>query len=362
MRKFIILLGAVLAFTVAQAQTVEHPDALENIFVTVSGGGQSTSHGGGHHFFWRGAENIAKSFRPAASVEIGKWITPAVGFSFEGTGLVNTTGSRTFFDQSDVTGNVKFNLSNLFGRYKGEPRRVEILAVPGLGWGHDYGNIYYDRNYLTYHAGAEIAINIGKAKAWQIVLKPQAVWSNYNNMLKFHSKNLQGRILLGVSYKIGSRTKGSHNFVLCPYSVKRSDYDAIKAENAELKNRKPEIVEVVKKEIVHDTVTVQAEPEDIMAVYVNFEKNSSRIYESEMSELDDWVRLIDKNTKILVTGSADTKTGTEIHNKVLARKRAEAVKKYLENKHGFTDVKTAVELDFFPNRAASRVAVVTEEQ
>ena len=237
---FSIIIAFVMMITLANAQTVEYSRLFENTYVTLVGGGITTAHTGGQPFFWDGAGNIVKGVRPFAGLEVGKYVTPVVGFGVEGLAMFNTTGSNTWVDQHNVVGNLKLNLSNWFGGYPGQPRRVEVVFVPGLGWGHDYGNVYNDRNYLTYNVGAELNVNLGKDRAWQINVKPVVMWNNYNNALTPTLANMQARLQFGVTYKFGSKYKKSHNFVLCPYTVTADDYAAAKARIAELEAREPE--------------------------------------------------------------------------------------------------------------------------
>lgn len=337
------MIAAALICSFATAQTVENSRLFDNTFVGVYGGGITTNlTTAPNKFFWKGAENIVKGVRPVAAIEIGKYVTPVVGFSFEGQAIFNTTRSNTFVDQSNVIANVKFNLSNLIGGYPGQPRFVEFVAVPGLGWGHDYGNVYFDRNYLTYNAGAEVNFNI--ADNWQINLKPAAVWNNYNNILKFHSKNLQVRVLAGVTYKFG-------NFKLCPYSVTAKEYNDLQAKVKDLQDalaKKPTEVEVIKE--VEKEVIVEKAVGVQNTYLVQFAQGSYALDADAKAELDN----VPENSivKIIATASPE---GGRLYNKVLSQKRADAVKKYLEERG--VKVDSAEGLGVL-GKSSNRVAIV----
>ena len=365
MKKIFMFLAAMLIAVTMSAQTVQNSRTFENISVTVTGGVITTDHLGGNTFFWGGAENIVKGLRPVAGLEISKYVTPVVGFGLEGLAMFNTTGANTIVDQHNVVGNLKLNLSNWFGGYKGEPRRVEVVFVPGLGWGHDYGDVYHDRNYLTYNLGAELNVNLGKARAWQINVKPVVMWNNYNNALRPMLQNMQGRLQIGLTYKFGSKSKKSHNFVYCPYSVTASDYDNLNSryasalqENKDLKNkvseleaREPEVKEVVK-EIFKET--------KINNVTVYFDKGSYELSERELSHLDFYAQHADKAASIKIVGSADSATGSPKRNAYLAEQRALAVKKVLVENYGFDESKIEISTaqDMFDTAIRSRVAIV----
>ena len=188
------------------------------------------------------------------------------------------------------------------------------------------------------------------------------MWNNYDNLpLPKWSTDARANLQVGVVYKFGSKSKKSHNFVLCPYSVRQSDYDDLLAKYNALAGREPEVKEVVK--TVTDTVyvskTVEVEVPNSSSVYFNIGEYT--LSEREVSHLDYFANGIEgRDVEIKVTGSADTATGSEARNKFLAEKRAETVKNYLVEKHRFNadKIKTEVVLDIFGNTSVSRVAVV----
>ena len=360
-----IILAFVMMFSIANAQTVEHSRLFENTYVTLVGGGITTQHTGGQTFFWGGAQNIVNGIRPLAGLEIGKYVTPVVGFGIEGLAMFNTTGSNTFVDQSNVVGNLKFNLSNWFGGYKGEPRRVEVVFVPGLGWGHDYGNVYNDRNYLTYNIGAELNINLGKARAWQINVKPVVMWNNYNNVLTPRRANMQGRIQFGLTYKFGSRSKKSHNFVLCPYSVTAADYEAAQARIAELEAREPKTVEKVVEKVVEKQVIIEkvVSHDPALQTVITFNIGSTKLSSVERAKLGVLAKVVRADEKVYLVGSADSATGTEKRNTELANGRANTVKDILVKEYGISEDRIFIRTAFDTNSdaEASRAVVITLE-
>ena len=370
---FSIILAFALGISLANAQTVESSEFFENTSVSVYGGAITTSHFMGEPVFWGGLKNVVKGVRPLAGIEFTKYVTPVVGFSIEGLAMFGTTGSNTFVDQSNVVGNLKFNLTNAANGYKGSPKTIELVFVPGIGWGHDYGDVYHDRNYLTYNIGGELNVNLGEKKAWQINVKPVIMFNNYNNALTPTKGNMQARIQVGVTYKFESKQKKSHNFVLCPYSVRKEDYNGLqrkydivaaqkdyldslaianseeinemKAKIAELESREPQTVEKVIE--LHDVV-------------VYFSKGQYTIGDRELMHLDFFAQNVDKNTRLKITGSADSATGSSERNAFLAEQRALAVKKVLVEKYGFNDENISIDVvsDVFDNTVKSRVAVV----
>ena len=361
MKKLISIFAAlVMIFTVtANAQTVQKSTLFENTYVTLSGGAISTTHPGDAPFFWEGAETLVKGLRPFAGLEVGKYITPAFGLSLEALAMYNTTGSDTFVDQTNLIANMKFNLSNWFGGYKGEPRVFEIVAVPGLGWNYDWGNVTHAyRNALTYNAGLEFNFNLGAKKAWQINIKPSVVWYEYNKQFTPRVENMQGKLQIGLTYKFGSRKKNSHNFVYCPYSVTQADYDALKADYEKLLAKAPEVKEVVK-EVVVEKEVVKVEKEYVIpSTVVPFQIGSATISKSELKKLQDYLETLPEGVTVSIVGSADTQTGSKGRNEYLAEERMNAVKAVVEGNSKVKCIIGTTGLDVNPVPADSRVAVI----
>ena len=331
--------------------------------------------------------------RPMVGLELGKYVTPVVGFSVQGLGFIGTTNSKTFFDESVVLANGKLNFSNWFGGYKGQPRRIEVVGVLGMGWGHDYigeGQAYYsmpsadlepvvlnnpygtetqiatDRDYVAYKAGAEFNINLGKARAWQINVMPGVMWfnkatkTNYQSLPRFMN-DARANVQVGVTYKFGSKSKKSHNFVLCPYSVTQADYDALKAERDALAAREPEVKEVVKTVTETKEVVVEKTRVLVGSNIITFEIGSCELTPTEKAKVEAFAKSLDNDTLVQIVGSADSKTGTETRNFALAHNRANIVKNVLVNEYGIDADRISVDskIDATDNVLTSRSAILT---
>lgn len=368
---FAFLIAFVMMFSMANAQTVESSRLFENTYVTVMGGGVTTTQYDGADGFWKGAWDVAKHVQPAASLEFGKYVTPVVGFSLEGVALFNTIETNTWVNQSNVIANAKFNLSNLFGGYKGQPRRFEVVLVPGIGWGHDYGYLvdedHYgeavaDPNYATYNAALELNFNLGKQRAWQINVKPVYTINHRDNKDVFVRDNMNGRLMVGVTYKFGSKRKGgTHNFVLCPYSVTKADYDAVVAERDALLNRPAEVKEVVKEVAVPKEVVKTETRVLVGSTIITFPIGSAALSKVEREKVEAFAKSLDNDTLVQIVGSADTKTGTETRNFALAQNRANVVKNVLVNDYGISADRITVntKLDATDAVETSRSAILT---
>ena len=390
------ILSMIIAFALmiglANAQTVEHSRLFENTYVTLVGGGTTTGQFANvpAPFFWDGAKGVANGVRPFVGLEFGKYVTPVVGLSIEGLAFYNTTTSYTFIDESAVLANGKINFSNWFGGYKGQPRRVEVVGVVGLGWGRDYvgngqtwtsrlgnglepvvghdpynsnGINFTDKNYIVYNTGLELNVNLGKARAWQINVRPGVLWfskrSGVYQSFPTWGKDARANVQLGVTYKFGSKKKHSHNFVLCPYTVTAEERDALTKRINELENRAPEVKVVVKTQV--DTIVVEKPVvNNKFSTIITFKIGSSKLEKVELAKLGVFAGVLAENEKVNIVGSADTATGSLKTNEKLSSKRADVVKNALVNLGVSADrITTSTALDTNAEPAASRAAVIT---
>ena len=128
--------------------------------------------------------------RPTITLEASKWFTPVyalavqgqTGFNYDKIGSMMPASefgkSKTAFDAAQVMLLNKFNLSNLFGGYKGEPRLFEVEAYFGAGYTHFYMNGGKDNGIdgFSSKTGLNFNFNLGSAKAWQFNIKPAITW------------------------------------------------------------------------------------------------------------------------------------------------------------------------------------------
>ena len=380
------MMALVMAITVASAQTVEHSSLLQNTYVTVSGGVVTNTQ------FTNFAGDNWYKVSPVVGLELGKYITPVVGVSVEGLGFINTTTSKTIFDESLVLANGKVNFSNWFGGYKGQPRRVEVVGVLGYGWGHDYvsqnagqyrssdtpllggeevigrNDVSTDKNYIAYKAGAALNFNIGKQRAWQINVRPSVLWfhkvAGDYVATPFNTTKRDARIMLqaGLTYKFGSKDKG-HNFRLCPYAVTQADYDAALNQIKELENQEPKVVEKVIERVVERQVIVekQVPREPALTTVITFPIGSTQLSSVERAKLGVLAKTIKPEEHVYLVGSADSATGSEQRNTELCIGRSDTVKAVLVNEYNIAEERITVtsQFDTADDPEASRAVVIT---
>ena len=217
MKKIFMLLAVCATASFASAQTTVRGSKLtDNWSVGIQAGGVTPA---ANH-------KVIGDLRPAVGITIAKEITPIFGLALEGNTLINAGHnnryySHNMFDASNISGLMTFNLSNLFLGYKGEPRLVDVKAVYGFGWGHEYyhngaqhQDYGHDVNLLTSKAGLNVGFNLGAAKEWQINVKPAIVWAlgdgGFTQTGQSYNINLAHlELMAGVTYKF-KNSNGTH--------------------------------------------------------------------------------------------------------------------------------------------------------
>lgn len=351
MRKIMTILVALfMMFTMATAQTVERGGVFSNMYVGINGGAIHNPVSNYDNFKFN-------TLDWNAGIELGKNITPITGISLAGYVMPNFDDGFAI-NATDLNANLKFNMMNLFGGYKGQPRIFEIQTVTGIGWDHMFTGP--NPNDLSLNAGLEFDFNLGKERAWYITFTPQVVSHQIlqSRHIEPMVKNADLQANIGIAYRFKSRNTGSHNFVICDKAYTEEQYAELYALYDDcMSTRTPDtvVIEKVVEKVIEKVVEVNTNN-----TIITFEKNSSTISPMEMQRLDVFMTNVDKDDSILIVGSADTKTGTESYNNELATNRADAVRTILE-KNGYTHVHVSTKLDSYNTVELSRCATITRE-
>ena len=276
-----------------------------------------------------------KGFRsnPGVAVAVGKWFTPGIGLRTKVQGIwgkqVNHTparqdvGNKYWVAQEQVL----FNLSNLIYGYN--PERVWNF-VPFLGGGFGR-SMSYNSYALGLSAGILNQFYVSKKVAINVELglitsendkDGNAAFTGTGRGWDAHDNHLYGEV--GLTFNLGKASWDKTPDVDAIKALSQSQIDALNAqlndanaENARLKkllaeksNETPAV-----KELVHTPVSV--------FFNINKSKIASRKDLVNVKELAKYAK--DNNKKVVVTGYADSKTGTAAINNKLSEARANAV-------------------------------------
>lgn len=347
---FSLIFALMMVFTMANAQTVVRDGVFSNMYVGINGGAIHNPVSNYDNFDF-------KALNYNGALEIGKNVTPITGFSLVGE-MFPTFEDGFGVNATNLSGNVKFNLMNLFGRYKGYPRLFEIQTVTGIGWDH-YFNAS-NPNDMSLNAGLEFDFNLGKQRAWYITFTPQVVAHEIlrANHIEPMVKNADLQANIGIAYRFGSKKTGSHNFVICPYTYTDEQYAKLYAMYDECMNRPATVDTVVVEKIVKVEVVKNDTSSNYQTeTYVYFEKGSSELGAKSVKVIEHFVKNLPSNTPVKVIGSADTKTGSMNFNQELSEDRANKVVALLK-KLGVENIEVESTVDLEDTPELSRCALI----
>jgi outer membrane protein OmpA-like peptidoglycan-associated protein len=223
MKKVLMMFAVALLTATASAQNtaVTANKFSDNWYLGINGGITSTSTYAGDK------ATKFKGLAPNFGIRLGKNLTTVFGLALEGNAYFKANeksvlNSKTFINATVVNLLGTFNLSNLFGGYQGEPRTVELIALGGFGWGHQFGQPLKVNN-VTSKVALDLAFNLGEDKAWQLYVEPAIIYGmegylngqSLSNGFKYNFRNAMLQANVGLVYKFGN-SNGTHNYAIEP--------------------------------------------------------------------------------------------------------------------------------------------------
>lgn len=349
MKKLVLMLAAAAMAVSASAQTFESAPGQEyglrqskffdNWYVGVNGGVATKLTG----------HSWMKDLDPNFGIRVGKNITPVFGLAAESNAYFSnkpweSTNLAVRALNTSLLGT--FNLSNLFGGYKGDPRLFEVTAVYGFGWGHVFKHEDEGRaiNRMTSKAGLDFQFNLGKNKEWQIYVEPSVTWvfngmygntgASVNNEYGYKASSRADQpaydinngflqLNAGVIYKFKNHD-GRHNFTL----VRFRDQAEIDGLNDQINNLKAELAKKPKevvKEVVKEAPAKEVNVSDL--IFVTFAQGKSNLTKDAKKALDN----VAEGKTVTITGTASPE-GSKAINDRLSQERANNVASYLKSK------------------------------
>ena len=352
MKKFLsmIAMGAIV-FSANAQKSVQGSRFFDNWSIGLVGGAVTPTNGHG---------NFIKNVRATYGVELGKQVTPVLGFGLQYLANNNTTSSRNIFDQHNLSLLGKINFSNWFCGYNGTPRLFEVEGVLGLGWQHDYNHYAHvdgkkegceNVSYMTGKAGFNFNFNLGEAKAWTVSLKPSIVYNitgAQKNYPEFNVNNSAIEVLAGVTYHFKNHSNGKHYMTL----VKAYDQAEVDGLNAKINDLRSQVNDKDSQiaKLGADNRDLQQQLNDCrnqkpavqtvtkstnsLEQTVTFRQGKSTVDASQLPNVERVATFLKnhKNSTVDIKGYASPEGSAEVNAKI-AKARAEAVKTILVNKY-----------------------------
>ena len=295
-------------------------------------------------------KGLFKDFRRnlGASVAIGKWFTPGLGLRTKGTGIwgrnvQSEDASKNAIKFMNIQEQVLFNLSNLFCGYN-ETRVWNLIPYAGVGMIRNF-----DDN-LNGHAASVGLLNtwkLSKHVAFNIDLGfnisdddvfPAKDGFNagydgaYGKSIPSADRYFTAEV--GLTFNLGKATWNKVPDVDAIKALHQSQLDALNAQLADANAENARLNNLLKnqpKPEAPKTITVKEVAAAPVSVFFNIGKSkiASKKDLVNLQALADLAKNSDKT--LVVTGYADSQTGSASFNQTLSEKRANAVKDELIN-------------------------------
>ncbi|MBR6883531.1 MAG: OmpA family protein [Bacteroidales bacterium] len=297
----------------------------------------------------------------ATDLNLGKWFSPSVGIRAGWHGLFNTAKSGVIEKAAYnyFHGDLLWNVSNSIDGYK-ETRFWSFVPYASTG----VLSVGKNNGKFTLKGDQEFAAGLGLLNILR--LSERIGLTIDLGMLvtrasAFKAKGfIGGRYLglpsatLGLSFNLG-RTGfdrlSSVMPVIVPVPFTEDQYNALKdrvadleRENAQLKNKIADLENQLApfKNLVDGQTYLfengrftAVEAKVVSPATVYFDLGSSKLSEREKAHHEKFAgNVVDADTELLLTGSADKQTGTARGNQKLSEQRVETVKNLLVNKFG----------------------------
>ena len=343
MKKIVASLVLCMAVIAANAQkAVEGNKFTDNWSVGFNAGGTTPLT---HSAFF-------KNMRAVLGVGLDKQVTPVLGLGFEAMTSINTTPSRTAFDNTNLSVLGTLNLSNLFGGYAGAPRLFEVETVAGIGWLHYAVNGESDLNSMSSKLGLNFNFNLGEEKAWTLAFKPALVYdmsADGTDNVCFNANRAAWEFTAGLKYHF-SCSNGKHYFTIVkPYN--QSEIDALNDQinnmrreaddnAAALKNANQKAADFEKAlndcknqapKVITETVTNNKKT---LESVVTFRQGGTSVESSQTPNVERIATYLKnhKNATVSIKGYASPEGNVDVNARI-AKQRAESVKNMLINRY-----------------------------
>ena len=343
MKKIVASLVLCMAVIAANAQkAVEGNKFTDNWSVGFNAGGTTPLT---HSAFF-------KNMRAVLGVGLDKQVTPVLGLGFEAMTSINTTPSRTAFDNTNLSVLGTLNLSNMFGGYAGAPRLFEVETVAGIGWLHYAVNGESDLNSMSSKLGLNFNFNLGEEKAWTLAFKPALVYdmsADGTDNVCFNANRAAWEFTAGLKYHF-SCSNGKHYFTIVkPYN--QSEIDALNDQinnmrreaddnAAALKNANQKAADLEKAlndcknqapKVITETVTNNKKT---LESVVTFRQGGTSVESSQTPNVERIATYLKnhKNATVSIKGYASPEGNADVNARI-AKQRAESVKNMLINRY-----------------------------
>ena len=272
-----------------------------------------------------------KKFRsnPGVSVALGKWFTPGIGLRTKLQGIwgKTVTDANNYGNHNSywvLNEHVLFNVSNMLCGYN--PNRVWNF-IPFIGGG--IGRTMTHNLYATdLSAGILNEFRVSKKVAINFELGWNRLESDIDGIEKTnahrgwdsHDNNLYAEV--GLTFNLGKATWEKTPDVDAIKALSQSQIDALNAQLNDANAENARLKEMLANQKPAEDRTVKEFVTTPISVFFNLDKSviASQKDRVNVRALAQYAK--ENNSNLLVTGYADSATGTPKHNQGLSERRA----------------------------------------
>ncbi|MDE6689187.1 MAG: OmpA family protein [Prevotella sp.] len=300
----------------------------------------------GTSFFNNGEKwsNPIKDYRTnlGASVAIGKWFTPGLGLRTKVTGIwgrsvISTDKETNASKYWQVNEEVLFNLSNIFCGYS-DTRVWNFIPYIGGGVGRNMSYNSYGMGLNvgilnTWRLGKHVALNLDLSMGGHETDFDGTSMGGGQSRWKLENKDRTLNAEVGLTFNLGKSTFNKVPDVDAIKALSESQIAALNAQLADANAENTRLNNLIKSHKCPETGAKTVTVKEVAAapVSVFFNMGSANIAsKKDIVNVQALAEVAKANGKTLVvTGYADSKTGSAGLNQKLSEKRANAVKKEL---------------------------------
>ena len=273
------------------------------------------------------------------SIALGKWFTPGLGLRTKfngvwGRSIISEDKSLNASKYWTLQEQVLFNLSNMLMGYN-EQRVWNFIPYAGGGVGR---NMSYGCYALGFSVGLLNTFRISQKVAFNFDINYGSYEPSFDGFSAGGDSklSLKGRdrvinVELGLTYRLGKSTWKSTPDIDAMQALSQSEIDALNAQLADLMAENERLGEELAN-AEQQTAPAPQEPVTItkvVAAPVSVFFNLNKAVISSQRDLQNVAALVavakEQGAKLVVTGYADSQTGSAERNRQLSEQRAEAV-------------------------------------
>jgi outer membrane protein OmpA-like peptidoglycan-associated protein len=278
------------------------------------------------------------------SVAVGKWFTPGLGLRTKFTGIwgrsvISEDKSTNASKYWVINEQVLFNLSNMFCGYN--PNRVwNFIPYFGAGVGR---NMSYNTYAMDLNAGILNTFSLSRKVAINLdinygLFEPRfdgfkQGYASKKNSIKKMDRTIS--VEVGLTYNLGSASWNKTPDVEAIKALSQGQIDALNAQLADANAEISRLNNLIKNHKCPEAKGGEKIVKEVVSAPVSVFFNIGKSKIASQKDLQNVQAIADaakaNNTKIVVTGYADSKTGSANFNQSLSQKRAEAVADALVN-------------------------------